>query len=181
MSRARDIAPAILDEGATVATVSVKPANHGSRMTEPTLELTDAPDDEAARVIDGGLAAFNAANAGYWDWRPLAVLLRDPADGDIVGGLLGRTSLGLLFVDLVFIPERLRGKALGARMLQMAEQEAARRGCRGGMLYTISFQAPGFYERHGWREFGRIDCDPPGTARIFMTKAIAPAASQERS
>ena len=44
------------------------------------------------------------------------------------------------------------------------------------MLYTISFQAPGFYGRHGWREFGRIPCDPPGTARIFMTKVLpAPA------
>ena len=40
------------------------------------------------------------------------------------------------------------------------------------MLYTISFQAPTFYERHGWREFGRVPCDPPGTSRVFMTKAM---------
>jgi hypothetical protein len=42
------------------------------------------------------------------------------------------------------------------------------------VLYTISFQAPGFYVRHGWHEFGRIPCDPPGTAGIFMTK-VRPA------
>jgi hypothetical protein len=35
----------------------------------------------------------------------------------------------------------------------MAGEEAARLGCRGAVLNTISFQAPGFYERHGWREF----------------------------
>jgi hypothetical protein len=36
----------------------------------------------------------------------------------------------------------------------------------------ISFQAPGFYERHGWKRFGEIPCHPPGTSRIFMTKAL---------
>jgi hypothetical protein len=30
-------------------------------------------------------------------------------------------------------------------MMAMAEEKARRRGCRAGVLYTISFQAPGFY------------------------------------
>lgn len=146
-------------------------------MIEPTLLLTDNPDDEARRIIDDGLADYNADCAGYRDWRPLAVLVRNSTDGHVMGGMLGRTSLGLMFIDLVYLPEELRGRELGARMLRMAEEEAARRGCRAGVLYTISFQAPGFYERHGWREFGRIPCDPPGTSRIFMTKEISPAGS----
>jgi len=145
------------------------------RALEPTLFVTDAPDDEAYRLIDEGLADFNAKNAGYRDWRPLAVLARDPETGRILGGMLGRTSLGLLFIDLVYLPNELRGREIGSRMLDMAESEAARRGCRAGVLYTISFQAPGFYERHGWREFGRIPCDPPGTSRVFMTKELKAA------
>jgi hypothetical protein len=40
------------------------------------------------------------------------------------------------------------------------------------VLYTISFQAPGFYARHGWRVFGEISCEPPGTSRVFMTKTL---------
>jgi GNAT superfamily N-acetyltransferase len=141
-------------------------------MMEVTLSLTDNPDDEARRVIDDGLADYNAHCAGYRDWRDLAVLARELTHGRIVGGILGRTSLGLLFIDLVFLPEALRKRQVGSRMLRMAEVEAVRRGCRSGVLYTISFQAPGFYERHGWREFGRIPCDPPGTSRVFMTKVL---------
>jgi GNAT superfamily N-acetyltransferase len=147
-------------------------------MTEPALFVTDAPDDEAQRIIDGGLTDYNAQRAGYWDWRPLAVLARDPVSARVLGGMLGRTSLGLLFIDLVYLPEEIRGRELGSRMLRMAEEEAARRGCRAGVLYTISFQAPGFYERHGWREFGRIPCDPPGTSRVFMTKDLASGGSK---
>ena len=40
------------------------------------------------------------------------------------------------------------------------------------MLYTISFQAPGFYEKLGYRVFGSVDCDPPGTSRIVMVKDL---------
>ena len=145
-------------------------------MAEAKLVLTDAPDSESRRIIDDGLSGHNVEQAGYWDTRPLAVLVQDPASGRTLGGLIGRTSLGLLFVDLVFLPAELRGRDIGSRILRMAEEEGLRRGCQAAVLYTISFQAPGFYERHGWREFGRIACDPPGTARVFMTKALSPAA-----
>ena len=141
-------------------------------MTQCDIVLTDAPTDADEAVIDGGLADFNAEQAGYRDWRPLAVLARDPATGETLGGMLGRTSLGLLFLDLVYLPTALRGQDLGSRMLALVEQEAARRGCRSAALVTISFQAPRFYERHGWHEFGRVPCDPPGTFRVFMTKTL---------
>lgn len=141
-------------------------------MDEPALVLTDAPDDAACAIIRSGLDDYNVERAGYRDSRPLAVLASDGAQGQTLGGMLGRTSLGLLFIDVVFLPKTLRGHDLGRRMLRMMEEEAVRRGCRSGVLYTISFQAPGFYARHGWREFGRIPCDPPGASRVFMTKVL---------
>lgn len=54
----------------------------------------------------------------------------------------------------------------------MAEDEARQRGCKAGVLYTISFQAPGFYEKFGWQRFGEIPCNPPGASRVFMTKTL---------
>lgn len=143
-------------------------------MTELAIDLTDTPTPEAERVITEGLDDYNAEQVGYRDWRPLAVLARRPESGEVVGGLLGRTSLGLLFIHLVFLPPQARGHRLGTRILQMTEAEALRRGCRSAMLYTISFQAPGFYERHGWRELGRVPCNPKGTSRVVMTKILAP-------
>ena len=141
-------------------------------MSEPLLFLTDAPDGAAHAVIGEGLAGYNEEQTGLADRRPLAVLVRDPATGEIAGGLLGRTTLGLFFLDLFFLPQALRGSGLGSRMLRMAEEEARRRGCCSAALVTISFQAPEFYARHGWREFGRVPCAPPGTFRIFMAKDL---------
>jgi hypothetical protein len=40
------------------------------------------------------------------------------------------------------------------------------------VLFTITFQAPGFYERCGYRVLGRIECPPPGHTRICMIKTL---------
>ena len=142
-------------------------------MTTPVLALTDAPLESDADIISKGLADFNELKAGYRDWRPLAALARDPDTGETLGGMVGRTSYGLLFIDTVWLPDGIRGQDIGGRLLLLMEQEGFDRGCRSGFLYTITFQAPGFYQRHGWTEFGRIPCDPAGTARVFMTKTLS--------
>ena len=146
-------------------------------MSRPELTLTDAPTDADESVISSGLADYNTEKAGYRDWRPLAALLRDPQTGATLGGMIGRTSYGLLFIDMVYLPKTMRGQDIGRRLMAMMEQEGAARGCKSAFLLTITYQAPGFYERLGWTEFGRIACDPPGTARVFMTKRLSPAAA----
>jgi len=142
-------------------------------VTIPLLELSDTIDPALTELVGEGLNDFNDSVAPN-DRKPLAVIVRDRRTKNILGGIIGRTSLGLLFIDLVFLPEHLRGGGIGARMLGMAEAEGVRRGCVAAVLYTISFQAPGFYEQHGWRRFGEVACLPPGTSRIFMSKTLAP-------
>jgi len=138
-----------------------------------SLVLTDAPSDDDEAVLESGLAAFNESVVGYRDAKPLAALLQDEASGATLGGMLGRTSYGLLFIDKVWLPDSARGQDLGTKLLTMMEAEAVARGCKAGFLMTITFQAPGFYARFGWREIGRAHCDPAGTARVLMTKAFA--------
>ncbi|WP_342235141.1 GNAT family N-acetyltransferase [Inquilinus sp. OTU3971] len=142
-------------------------------MPDPEIVLTDVVDDRLEAIIDDGLNAYNDEVIGYSDRRPLAVTVKDPATGEILGGAKGRTSLGLLFIELFWLPKALRGSGLGSRILRLMEEEGRRRGCRSAVLLTISFQAPDFYRRHGWRVFGDIPCDPPGTSRVFMTKDLA--------
>jgi GNAT superfamily N-acetyltransferase len=139
----------------------------------PSIHVTETPDADDVELIALALDEFNVEASGTDDRRALSVLARDPSTRQVVGGLVGRTSLGLLFVDLFHLPASLRGAGLGAEMLRRAEQEAVSRGCTRGVLYTISFQAPGFYERNGWRVFGEVPCQPPGTSRVFMTKELA--------
>ncbi len=36
-----------------------------------------------------------------------------------------------------------------------------------------TFQAPEFYEHHGYHRFGEIACPPAGATRIFLSKTLA--------
>jgi len=139
------------------------------------ITLTDTPDPGFEAILDTGLADYNESKTHRRDWRALAVTLRDPDTGELIGGLLGRTVLGLFFLDLFYLPDAQRGTGIGSTMLRMAEAEAVNRGCRAATLVTITFHAPGFYARHGWEEFGRIET-APDVARIFMRKTLSSSA-----
>jgi len=46
------------------------------------------------------------------------------------------------------------------------------RGARVAFLTTHTFQAPAFYERHGFRVTGRWDDHPVGYGDVFMQKVL---------
>ncbi len=141
-------------------------------MKECHIEISDRVTPEITSCIAEGLNRFNDQQIGYGDRLPLAVVVKDPDSGEVLGGITGRSSLGLLFLDLFYLPEALRGAGLGSELLRRFEQEGRRRGCLSAVLYTISFQAPDFYQRHGWQRMGEVPCLPPGTSRIFMSKTL---------
>jgi GNAT superfamily N-acetyltransferase len=144
-------------------------------MNAPLIELTDAPDPQDVLAIRAGLNQFNVEASGIDDQRPLAVLVRDPTTRQVVGGITGRTSRGLFFLDVFFLPEAMRGTGIGSKLLKMAEDEGWRRGCQAAVLHTNTFQAPEFYRRNGWTELGSIPSGPPGNSRIFFTKQLSSA------
>ncbi|MEG7472025.1 GNAT family N-acetyltransferase [Serratia marcescens] len=141
-------------------------------MKECHIEISDRVTPEITSCIAEGLERFNDTQIVYGARLPMAVVVKDPASGDVLGGITGRSSLGLLFLDLFYLPEALRGTGLGSELLRRFEQEGRRRGCLSAVLYTISFQAPEFYQRHGWQRMGEVPCLPPGTSRIFMSKTL---------
>ena len=148
-------------------------------MADPIITVTDAPSAEARAAVFNGLVGYNDAKVGRREGQPLAVLVSDPATAAVVGGVIGFSWSGVLAIDFVFLPERLRGLGLGALMLQRADAEARRRGCRAAVLFTMTYQAPGFYARLGWQEFGRVPSDPPGTERIYFRKEFAAETGRE--
>ena len=138
---------------------------------EPTITLTAERDPRAETVVQNGLAEYNREHIGRADSQVLDVLVRD-AGGEVVGGILGHTSLRLFFLDLFYLPKELRRGGLGSRLIAQAEDEARRRGCTAAFVITVTFQAPAFYEKHGYRRFGEIPCPPDGATRIFLTKTL---------
>jgi len=124
----------------------------------------------AKRAVFKGLLAFNKRALGNWDVKPLAVTVRHR--GAIVGGLVAQTYLGWMFVIAFWVADEFRGKGYGSKVMQAAEKEARRRGVKNVYLDSFSFQAPGFYKKLGYREFGKLKGFPAGHSRSWLTKAL---------
>jgi ribosomal protein S18 acetylase RimI-like enzyme len=64
----------------------------------------------------------------------------------------------------------MRGQGLGTKLLAQAEAVAREHKCVGIYLDTFSFQARGFYEKHGYGLFGTLENYPDDEKRFFLSK-----------
>ena len=138
-----------------------------------TLELTDTADAEDRRAILEPLVAFNLTKVPDGHHRPLNVLLRGEEEGNVTGGLWGRTGLGLARDRAaVRARDRARGRGVGAETVEAAEREARARGCHGAWVDTFDWQARGFYQSLGYTRFGELPDFPTGYPRHFLQKRL---------
>src|ERR1700691_5818691 len=133
-------------------------------------ELTENPPPEALQTMVATLLKFNEPAVGKETARMLAVLLKDAVTEELIGGFWARSLWGSLYIDIVFVPEPMRGTGIGTSLVRKAEQEAIRRECREMWTDTYAFQAKSFYEKLGFTVFGRLEGPPPIFPRFFLKK-----------
>lgn len=131
--------------------------------------LSDVADAEAEKAIRDPLVAYNLARFGESDKRDLNITIRD--DGNTVtGGLVGYTGRGWLYVQLLFVPETMRGRGTAAKLLAMAEEEARKRGCMGAYIDTMNPDALRTYERYGFTRIGSLGPLSSGQSITWLEK-----------
>lgn len=75
-------------------------------------------------------------------------------------------------IDTLWIAEGVRGQGFGSQLVELAEEEARRRGCVQVILNTMSFQAPAFYRRHGYTEYATLGRFAGNHLRHHFTKRL---------
>jgi GNAT superfamily N-acetyltransferase len=135
------------------------------RVAEADPELDQRLSDELDRV--------NAeATRGTPPARELTVQLHDDA-GELTAGVSGWTWGLAAGIAMTWVREDARGGRLGSRLLTEFEAEARVRGCTHVFVTSFTFQAPGFYERHGYREIFRWDDVPvAGAGDVHFRKDL---------
>ncbi len=131
----------------------------------------DKPEESAWGIIGRGVGTYNTQQAGDNQFQRICFVLHAP-DKEIVGGVLGEIYWGWFYLDLLWVKEELRGHGHGHRLLTRVEDEARQRGAKNAYLDTFSFQAPEFYEQHGYQVFGELQDYPNGHQRYFMAKQL---------
>lgn len=136
--------------------------------------LTD-PAPDAVQYLEDRLYEFNEGATGIAGGEWLSIIVRDD-DGRIVAGICGSTWGGGAEIRQFWVDAGRRHQGLGTQLIDAAEAEAFRRGCRQVVLMTFSFQAPAFYMKRGYEVVATLHDYPVGHHNLLMRKHLDPVA-----
>lgn len=127
---------------------------------------------QAYRILGDGLDGYNrTASRRQTNTSEFIVALRDD-QAALVGGILANVYLQALFIEWLWISEQMRGTGYGRRLMDCVEAEGRQSGAVMAYLDTFDFQAPGFYEKRGYRNFGTLPYEHLGLKRFYLTKEL---------
>ena len=119
--------------------------------------------------IQLGLMQFNQ-RAHNLDFAQLLVFAHK--DTELLGGLIASTGWSWLHIDTLFVEPSARRQGVASALLKQAEHKARGLGCIGAYVDTFDFQAPAFYLRQGYTQFGLLADMPPGSRRFYLQKRL---------
>ena len=117
------------------------------------------------------IRAYNRSNREPSKSEPLNIYLEDEG-GNLVAGMVAETFGNWLEIEYLYVSDDLRGQGIGSKILEMAENESRNRGCKYSFVDTFNFQAPEFYEKHGYKEVFALKKYPYTGERYYYTKEL---------
>ncbi len=105
---------------------------------------------------------------GYNDPFGIYALL----DNEIVGGMIARKKMQWLDIDILFVNQNYRNHKIGSHLMSKAVEYCKKENLIGIHLYTLDFQAKGFYEKQGFKLIAEIENWPKGITRYEFIKYI---------
>ena len=142
-----------------------------NHLGEQPLQIEEYPDPDDLDYLEEQLDDYNITTTGYPFDGEVVAFVRDP-EGTVIAGISGWAWGGVLRIQYLWVHEDWRRQHLGTRLLQAAEEEGSRRGCRQVSLDTYSFQALSFYQKLGYEVFGMLNNDPIGHQHYYLRKQL---------
>ncbi|MFC9848113.1 GNAT family N-acetyltransferase [Streptomyces sp. NPDC060223] len=145
--------------------------SNGHQPPVPASLQVGGKDEALQQRLDDELTAFNSRATGAGEPVPLSVRVTD-SEGELVAGLTAWAWGSLCAIGMVWVREDQRHAGWGSKLLRAAEEEGARQGCTEVIVSSFTFQAPGFYQGHGYRETGRTEGIPGGHQDVHFHKVL---------
>lgn len=138
-----------------------------------SVTISPATEEEVqSGEIGRRLREFNYTYVGEYPATEYIRLNAREADGSVVGGIRAVVAVYWLRVEVLWVDEAARGRGIGSQLLTEAERLARGMGARNAALETFEWQAPRFYQKHGYEEVARLEGYAKGFHLALMKKAL---------
>ena len=128
-------------------------------------------ESQKAQKIGELIRSYNRSKREAAESEPLNLYVEDDS-GELLAGLVAETFGNWLEIEYLFVKEELRGQGIGSQLLQQVESEAKKRNCRYVFVNTYQFQAPAFYQKHGYQEVFTLKDYPCTGQRHYYQKDL---------
>ena len=135
------------------------------------LQMLEPPPPDVIKAIADGISRHNRSESVLRE--DFAIVKQSKAD-HLVGGVTASVSFAVLFINNIWVEKAERLRGIGRQLMTAAEDEARKRYAKTACVDTLSTQAPEFYERLGYVEFGRVEGEVEGRRldRIWFRKSL---------
>lgn len=127
--------------------------------------------EENFTALSSGLLAQHAKSGHPRNPTKFNIFLKD-SEGNARGGVICTCLWNGMEIDSLWVEESLRGQGWGSKLMEAAEVEGKKRGCTFAYTNTFTWQAPEFYRKLGYQEYGRLEDFPEGNSLIYIRKDI---------
>lgn len=103
--------------------------------------------------------------------KEFSVFLKNDS-GEILGGIQAQFDSESVYLETLWVDQKLRKQGYGTKLINAAEQEAVKHGCVFSTLDTWDFQAEDFYLKNGYKPMGEIKKYWREHSRIFLRKVL---------
>jgi ribosomal protein S18 acetylase RimI-like enzyme len=136
-------------------------------LVEPRHDLSPIETD----AIEECLYNYNRCVIGRDDGRGLGFVIRDEM-GRAIGVAAGYSWAGTSEIKQMWVDEAYRGRGYARELLNAFVTEAAGRGVRRIWVASYDFQAPGLYEKVGFKRVAELAGWPEGRSNVVLCKTF---------
>lgn len=139
-----------------------------------SLAVSDTLTAEEIDLIQKRLEDHNREQTnGEYDEPGIEInlVLRD-RDGRVVGGVCASTMLRVMYLEALWVAQEHRKQGYGTELVLAAERIGYEKGCITSQTWSLSFQAPRFYQKIGYQVLGIYDGYPDGITEYILGKPL---------
>ena len=123
-------------------------------------------------AIEDQIYDYNSDAIGRHDGQGLGFVIRNEP-GKLIGVAAGYTWSGTSELRQLWVDEAYRGRGFARALLKAFIAEARSRAVCRIWVVSYDFQAPGFYERAGFKRMAEFQGWPDGHTNIVLCKTLS--------
>lgn len=141
-------------------------------MSDLNFEITvGRPKPKDYKTLSDGMLSYHAKHGHQRTSETINIFLKDNNE-KVFGGTIATVLWNGIEINSLWVEGSLRKQGYGRKLIALVENEGKKRGCTIIYTNTFTWQAPGFYEKLGYKSYGKLDNFPEGNTLTYYFKNL---------